>query len=88
MANHKPRKASAQDRSTGKQPSESSPNPHGEHKVIEMPVRTGHKRETRGQNVAGTPSTVGGELNPSVAHDFPSRAGVVKNKPQQRRKNS
>lgn len=49
---------------------ESSPNPHGESNVIEMPIRTHQRKETKGRNVAQTTSTVKGELNPSVAHDI------------------
>jgi hypothetical protein len=85
MADEKSRKTSPQSRSTGKHPSESSPNPHGENKVIEMPIRTDQKRETKGQNVARTPSTVGGQLNPSVAHELQPRSGAVNKSPQARR---
>lgn len=45
---------------------EASPNPHNENKVIEMPVRTDQRRQTGGENVAGTPSTREGRLHPSV----------------------
>src|SRR6185312_3943531 len=45
---------------------EASPNPHDESKVIEMPVRTDQHQETAGENVAKTPSTREGRLQPSV----------------------
>jgi hypothetical protein len=83
MADEKSKRTSPQGRSAGKHPSESSPNPHGEQKVIEMPIRTDQKRETRSRNVAGTPSTAGGRLNPSVVHDFQPRAGAGKSKSPQ-----
>jgi hypothetical protein len=79
MADEKPKKSP---QSTGKHPSESSPNPHGENKVIEMPIRTDQKRETGGQNIAKTPSTIGGRLNPSVAHELRPRSGAVNEFPQ------
>lgn len=50
--------------------SESSPNPHGESKILEMPIRTQQRNETRGKNIPQTPNTIGGKLNPSVVHDF------------------
>lgn len=83
MAESKDKKTPREIRPAGKQMADSSPNPHGENKVIEMPIRTDQKRETRGQNVANTPSTVGGRLNPSVAHDLQPRAGASKDKPPQ-----
>jgi hypothetical protein len=83
MADNKDKKTPREIRPAGKQMADSSPNPHGENKVIEMPIRTEQKRETRGQNVAHTPSTVGGRLNPSVAHDLQPRAGASPNKPLQ-----
>ncbi len=46
---------------------EASPNPHDEHNVVELPVRTDQSDETDGQNVAQTPSTREGRLHPSVA---------------------
>jgi|SRR5947209_14689780 len=70
---------------SSKQPADSSPNPQGEHKVIVMPIRTNQKRETSGQNVAKTPSTVGGQLNPSVAHDLQPRSGAINKSPEARR---
>jgi hypothetical protein len=85
MADRKDKKTSPQGRSTGKHPADTSPNPHGENKVIEMPIRTNQKRETTGENVAQTPNTVGGQLNPSVAHDLQPRAGVINQSPGARR---
>jgi hypothetical protein len=84
MADSKDRKIPRELRPAGKQMTESSPNPHGEGKVLQMPVRTDQKRETRGQNIAKTPNTVGGELNPSVGHELQARAGAQpKSKPAQ-----
>jgi hypothetical protein len=54
--------------------SEKSPNPHGESKVLQMPIRTQQRNETSGKNIPKVPNTVGGNLNPSVAHDFEKRA--------------
>jgi hypothetical protein len=51
--------------------SEKSPNPHGESKILQMPIRTQQQRnETSARNIPQVPNTVGGNLNPSVAHDF------------------
>jgi hypothetical protein len=54
--------------------SEKSPNPHGESKILQMPVRTQQRNETSGKNIPKVPNTIGGNLNPSVAHDFEKRA--------------
>jgi len=54
--------------------SEKSPNPHGESNILEMPIRTQQRKETAGQNIPKVPNTSGGNLNPSVAHDFKNRA--------------
>ncbi|MGC2698136.1 MAG: hypothetical protein WA738_20295 [Candidatus Angelobacter sp.] len=67
----------------GKQPSESSPNPHGENKILQMPIRTDQRRDTRGQNVAQVPNLMGGRLNPSVAHEVRSIGGGSKSNPAQ-----
>lgn len=50
--------------------SESSPSPHGESKVLKMPINTDQRNATGGRNVPQVPNTVGGKLNPSVAHEF------------------
>lgn len=63
----------AQDQPSGKQMSESSPNPHGESKVLKMPINTDQRNASGGRNVPQIPNTVGGKLNPSVAHEFKSR---------------
>jgi hypothetical protein len=63
----------AQDQSSGKQMSESSPGPHGESKVLKMPVSTDQRNATSGRNVPQIPNMVGGKLNPSVAHEFKNR---------------
>jgi hypothetical protein len=55
--------------------SESSPNPHKEATVTEMPVRTDQSSETGGRNAAQTPSTRDGRLQPSVAEA--SEGGVA-----------
>ncbi|GEM_PF-1329609 len=67
----KPKKA--QGRSSEKHISESSPNPHGESKVLQMPINTDQRNATGGKNVPQVPNTVGGKLNPSVAHEFKGR---------------
>lgn len=54
----------AEDRTDGM--SEASPNPHNEAKIIEIPVRTDHSDQTGSENVAQTPSTREGRLDPSV----------------------
>ncbi len=55
---------------SGPHMSEKSPNPHGEAKILEMPILTHQRRETGGRNVGQTTNTVGGVLNPSVAHEL------------------
>jgi len=45
---------------------EESPNPHNEANVIEMPISTDQSRPTGGQNVAQTPTTRDGRVDPSV----------------------
>jgi hypothetical protein len=50
----------------GKHMGESSPNPHGEARVIEMPIRTDHGKQ-EGANIAQSTSTVKNRMNPSVA---------------------
>ena len=47
-------------------PAELGAAPHGESKVIEMPIRTDQRRETKGQNIAQTSNTRTGRLAPSV----------------------
>lgn len=49
------------------QMTEASPNPHNEADVAETPVETDHRHLTRRENVAQTPSTREGRLDPSVA---------------------
>jgi hypothetical protein len=71
-------------RQSGKNMSEKSPNPHGENNILEMPIRTQQHNATSGKNVPKTPSTVGGNLNPSVAHDFENRATSPKNAEEKR----
>jgi hypothetical protein len=39
-----------------------------------MPIRTHQGNETGGKNIPQVPNTVGGNLNPSVAHEFQGRA--------------
>jgi hypothetical protein len=71
MAERKgPRIVSPQGRQSGKEMSEKSPNPHGESKILEMPIRTQQRNKTSGKNIPKVPNTIGGNLNPSVAHDF------------------
>ena len=74
MAERKgPKEVPSQGRQSGKQMSEKSPNPHGESKILQMPIRTQQRNETTGKNIPQVPNTVGGNLNPSVAHDFENR---------------
>jgi hypothetical protein len=60
-------KAEQQSQDQGGQLNESSPNPHGQAHVTEMPARTDHSSATGGENVAQSTSTQDGTLNPSVA---------------------
>jgi len=68
-----------QARRSGKEMSEKSPNPHGESNILEMPIRTQQRKETSGQNIPKVPNTSGGNLNPSVAHDFEKNVVSPKN---------
>ena len=78
MANRKGAKESREQKQPpAKHMSEKSPNPHGESKILEMPVRTDHSAATGGRNIPQNPNTVGGTLNPSVVHEFENR--VAKN---------
>ena len=88
MAERKgPRVVPPQGRQSGKEMSEKSPNPHGESKILQMPIRTQQRNETSGKNIPKVPNTVGGNLNPSVAHDFekhvvsPKKAGDKRPRP-------
>jgi hypothetical protein len=63
----------SKNQSSGKHMSESSPNPHGESKILKMPINTDQRNATGGRNVPQVPNTVGGKLNPSVAHEFKGR---------------
>jgi hypothetical protein len=60
-------------RQSGKEISEKSPNPHGESKVLEMPIRTRQRNQTSGKNIPKVPKMIGGNLDPSVAHNFENR---------------
>lgn len=80
MAKRKgPREISPQGRRSPKEMSEKSPNPHGESKIIQMPVRTQQRNETSGKNIPRVPNTIGGNLNPSVAHEFENYVVSPKN---------
>lgn len=73
MANKKePKSNKAQVDPSGSM-SESSPSPHGESKVLKMPINTDQQNATGGRNVPQVPNTVGGKLNPSVVHEFKNR---------------
>jgi hypothetical protein len=61
--------------------SESSPNPHGESKVLKMPINTDQRNATGGRNVPQVPNTVGGKMNPSVVHEFKNRVLTKEAKP-------
>ncbi|MGZ4831240.1 MAG: hypothetical protein ACXV78_16485 [Candidatus Angelobacter sp.] len=80
MAHRKePKEISPQGRQSGKHTSETSPKPHGETKILEMPIRKQQRNETTGRNIPKVPNTIGGNLNPSVAHDFENRVVSPKN---------
>lgn len=80
MADRKgPKEVSPQGRQAGRQMSEKSPNPHGESNILEMPIRTQQRNETSGKNIPQVPNTIGGNLNPSVAHDFEKNVVPDKN---------
>ena len=84
MAERKgPRIVSMQGRQSGKEMSEKSPNPHGESKILQMPIRTQQRNETSGKNIPKVPNTIGGNLNPSVAHDFEKQCGQPQKSPGQ-----
>jgi hypothetical protein len=71
MAERKgPKMVSPLGRQSGKEMSEKSPKPHGESNILEMPIRTQQRNETTGKNIPQVPNTIGGDLNPSVAHEF------------------
>jgi hypothetical protein len=75
MAHRKePKEIRAKAKPAAKHFAESSPNPHGESKILQMPIRTNQRNETGGKNIPQVPNTVGGNLNPSVAHEFQGRA--------------
>jgi hypothetical protein len=75
MAHRKePKEIRPAGKTSEKQQSESSPNPHGENKILQMPIRTQQRNENTGKNIPQVPNTIGGNLNPSVAHDFENRA--------------
>ena len=80
MADRKePREIRAKAKPASKNFSESSPNPHGESKILQMPIKTYQRNETGGRNVPQVPNTVGAKLNPSVAHEFQGSAASDKN---------
>lgn len=53
--------------------SEGSPNPHGENKILQMPINTDQRNATGGRNIPQVPNTIGGKMNPSVVHEFKRR---------------
>ena len=74
MADRKePREIQDKAKPAAKHFSESSPNPHGESKILQMPIKTHQRNETGGRNLPQVPNTIGGNLNPSVSHDFQGR---------------
>jgi hypothetical protein len=73
MANKKAENSNKTQLDPSESMSESSPNPHGESKVLQMPINTDQRNATGGRNVPQVPNTVGGKLNPSVAHEFQGR---------------
>ncbi len=80
MADRKgPKEVLRQGRQSSKQMSEKSPNPHGESKILQMSIRTQQRNETSGRNIPQVPNTIGGNLNPSVAHDFEKHVANPRN---------
>lgn len=73
MANKKESKSNKAQVDPSGSMSESSPSPHGESKVLKMPINTDQRNATGGRNVPQVPNTVGGKLNPSVVHEFKNR---------------
>ena len=89
MAERKgPRIVSPEGRQSAKEMSEKSPNPHGESKILQMPIRTQQRNETSGKNIPKVPNTIGGNLNPSVAHDFEKHVVSPKKAEDKRRRPS
>ncbi|HEY2362731.1 MAG TPA: hypothetical protein VGK36_16535 [Candidatus Angelobacter sp.] len=87
MAERKgPKEISSRERQSSKEMSEKSPNPHGESKILQMPIRTQQRNETSGKNIPKVPNTIGGNLNPSVAHDFEKHVVSPKNAEDKRRR--
>jgi len=60
-------KKKSQSGSRAPEMNESSPNPHNEAHVTEIPVKTDHSEATGSENVAQTSNMREGRLNPSVA---------------------
>jgi hypothetical protein len=89
MADRKePKEIRAKAKPAAKHFSESSPNPHGESKILQMPIKTHQRNETGGKNIPQVPNTVGGNLNPSVAHEFQGRVVTGKPAPDKRARTS
>jgi hypothetical protein len=85
MAHRKePKEIRSKAKPAAKHMSESSPNPHGESKILQMPIKTHQRNETRGRNVPQVPNTMGGNFNPSVVHEFEGRAENNKTSPDKR----
>ena len=85
MADRKgPKEIRVKTKPAAKHFSESSPNLHGESKICKCP--SGQSSGTK--PAAGTfprfPITIGGNLNPSVAHEFQGRVVNNKNAPGKR----
>src|SRR5260370_7127275 len=60
------RRVRNQKKSSARGPAELGVAPHGEAKVIEMPIRTDQRQETKRQNIAQMPNTRAGRVAPSV----------------------
>src|SRR5437868_1997219 len=85
MADRKePKEIRAKAKPAEKHMSESSPNPHGESKILQMPVRTHQRNETAGKNIPQVPNTVGVNLDPTVSHKFKCRVMTSINAPDKR----
>jgi len=70
------RRVRNQGKASRRGPAELGAAPHGESKIIEMPIRTDHYLETRKRNIAQTPNMRVDSLAPSVG-SAESRASTV-----------
>ena len=69
MADGKEKKRIGKREAEGKHLSESSPNPHGESKILQMPIRNRPGSRYSWTQRSTNSQHGGGRLNPSVAHE-------------------